>query len=298
MRILESGVDILYIHSPECAWPFTFVKSPIPVIYHQHGSANPVSVATHKWARNRFFSEIFDSIHKTIYKRADWIIAIDQLSLAQAKQNGAAQKVSLIMNAVDTSIFRPDSEIRKHFRKGYECNDRQTILLFAGRLEEVKRVDRIIASLSYMHDLIDIKLFIAGDGSLKGKLEDQVNRMNLQNKVFFLGYAAHNKLPGLYNMADALMLPSIMEGTPMVILEALACGTPVLATPVGGIPGLIKDGENGFLLRDISPNSIATVIEGMVANNYDRGLISESVQRWSAKNVAGELTQLFQELAV
>ena len=101
--------------------------------------------------------------------------------------------------------------------------------------------------------------------------------------VIFLGYVPHKQLSGLYNMADALLLPSLMEGTPMVVLEALACGTPVVASIVGGIPDLVKNGVNGYLLDQVNPPAIAETIERMVIQRFDRLTVSRSVQRWSSK---------------
>lgn len=292
-RILKSGVDILYIHSPECAWPFAILKSPLPVVFHQHGSANPVSIATFKWARNGLFRNTFEYMHRLIYKRCDWIIAIDRLCLEQALQNGAKKKVSLIMNAVDSSIFKPDPTSRRRTREMHGCSDDHLVLLFAGRLEEVKRVDRIIDSLLFLKDRLAVKLFVAGEGSLQKDLCRQASEKGLDDHVAFLGYVSHADLPALYNMADALMLPSVMEGTPMVILEALACGTPVIATRVGGIPDLVEDGGNGFLLDDPSPRNIASVVMQLAVKKFDRISVSRSVSRWSSEKVVQELTRIF-----
>ena len=296
-RILNSGVDVLYIHSPECAWPFTVFKSEIPVVFHQHGSANPVSTATFKWARNGFFRRIFDGIHNVIYKRSDWIIAIDRLCLDQAVRGGAAQKVSLIMNAVDSAIFKPDLSARKDARNVHGCAENDLVLLFAGRLEEVKRVDRIIDSLAFMREKIGAKLFIAGDGTLKENLRKQALEKGINNNVVFLGYVPHKELPALYNMADILMLPSIMEGTPMVVLEALACGTPAIATRVGGLPDLIENGENGFLLDDASPQDIAEAVMRISENPFDRLSVSKSVSRWYSDRVGQDITDIFLKCA-
>jgi glycosyltransferase involved in cell wall biosynthesis len=231
-----------------------------------------------------------------IYRRADWIIAIDKLCLEQARKNGAAHKVSLMMNAVDPSIFRPDTSIRGEGRSRYGCGKDEFVLLFAGRLEEVKKVDKIIDSLACSNNSSKMKLFIAGDGSLKKALQKRVRELNLTDRIFFLGYVAHDELPSLYNMADAFILPSIMEGAPMVVLEALACGTPVIATGVGGIPDLVENGKNGFLLDNPTPKDIFRAILRVTENPLNRSDIAGSVSRRHAGNVAKELNALFSNL--
>jgi glycosyltransferase involved in cell wall biosynthesis len=298
-RILNSGVDVLYVHSPECALPFLFGKRRIPVVYHQHGSANPMRMATYGWARSRLlpFAGIFAIIDRMIYKRADWIVAIDRFCREQAERGGAKQKVSLIMNAVDTDTFRHDPKVRKEMRASHGCSDEDIVLLFSGRIEEVKGLDRLIMGVSELKAKgLPVRLFIAGEGSLKANLERLVKESRLDGEVRFLGMVAHSRLPGYYNMADALVLPSKMEGVPMVILEALACGTPVIATKVGGIPDLVKPEVNGVLLESAEPTCIAEAVLNIRSADIVRGRVSASIAEHSSENVGRALRGLFTRL--
>ena len=137
-RILETAVDVIYVHSPECCLPFLFFNRDIPVIFHQHGSANPVARSKYAYARNSVFQGIFKIILKLIYKRADWIIAIDRLCFAQAVQNRTGKKVSLLMNAVDTEKFKPNSAARIETRNRLGIDKHCYTILFVGRLEKTK----------------------------------------------------------------------------------------------------------------------------------------------------------------
>ena len=121
-RILNSGIDILYIHSPECCLPFLYKNEKTPVIYHQHGSANPVSLSKYSFGRSRIFKKIFDVISEIIYKRADWIIAIDPICLKQAINSGAIKKTSLLKNAIDIDIFKYDLTERIQTLMNYEID--------------------------------------------------------------------------------------------------------------------------------------------------------------------------------
>lgn len=80
---------------------------------------------------------------------------------------------------------------------------------------------------------------------------------NLNNKVELTGWIPHDELPDYSNMLKLIVLPSYTEGLPNVMLEAMACGTPVLATPVGTIPDVIKDGETGFIMENNNPECVA-----------------------------------------
>ena len=282
-RILQSKVDVLYLHSPECALPFIFFKKRIPLIFHQHGSGNPVKVSKFIWARKRPLIKVFDLMLKLIHKRADWIIAIDDLCFEQAKQNGAGNKVTLIKNAIDIEAFRPDPETRESMRGKLGLKDKQFVVLFVGRLEQIKAVDRAIDALAYLKKgEMTYHLYLAGEGSLKKDLKKYVNKKQLQSYVTFLGQLPHSYLPAYYNLADVLVLPSQMEGIPMVILEALACGTPVVASRVGGIPNIIVEGVNGVMIDDPSPSNLARTIEIVCSQNLDRHKIAESVKHLSS----------------
>jgi glycosyltransferase involved in cell wall biosynthesis len=295
-RIINSNIDILYVHSPECALPFIFGRKRKPVVFHQHGSGNPVSTATYAWARNSFFEWIFDKIHQVIYNRSDWVIVIDKLCKAQAVAQGAGEKLSLLMNAVNNRQFFPDDKTRDRMRNKHGLSDKETAILFVGRLEEVKQVDRLIKCLPALEPGIGAKLFIAGEGSLRAGLERLAIESGIVAQVKFLGKISHNELPAYYNMADLLALPSKMEGVPMVILEALACGRPILATAVGGIPDLLVNGKNGVLMNEGSIIELAKGITDMAGMNWDRDQINNSASAWGAVSVSEKLVTVFKKL--
>lgn len=291
-RILQSGVDALYIHSPELALPFLFGSLRVPVIFHQHGSGNPVTQAKYSWARSLIFQKIFDFILREVHRRSDWTIVIDRLCLEQARRNGIGHKVSLIMNAVDIETFYPDEEVRQDFLRRFKIADEERVVLFVGRLEKIKRVDRVVASLDFLNKVGAngrYRLFIAGEGTLGAELEAAAKTSGLKEVITFLGRVPHQELPGYYNMADVLVLPSEMEGVPMVILEALACGTPVVASRVGGIPEVVRDGINGITLNDAGAHSLAAAIRQVCERRYRRQEVAATVKSLSSAQFAEEL---------
>jgi len=292
-HILQAGANVLYIHSPECVLPFIFLNKRIPVIYHQHGSGNPVQTATYQWGRGKLFKQLFDLVSRIIYKRADWIIAIDRFCLEQSVQGGAGKKVSLLMNAIDTQTFKPDDSLRHLMRQRLNLNDSAVAIIFVGRLEEVKRIDRAIEALTYLRqDETQYHLYISGEGGMKKHLESLVIEKQLTSFVTFLGHVSHAELPAYYNMADILVLPSEMEGVPMVILESLATGLPVVASRVGGIPDLIIEGVNGFTISDPSPSNLAVSLRRVSSANLNRSAIAKSAERYSSRQFVLEFQRI------
>jgi glycosyltransferase involved in cell wall biosynthesis len=284
-RIMKSGVDILYIQMPECCLPFLNNRKGIPVIYHKHGSANPVAKSKYVYGRIILFRKFYEIALMLIYRSANWIITIDRLSLQDAYKNGAKSRTSLLMNAVDTEKYFPDAISRVNSRKVLGLIDNIFVILFVGRIEKTKGPEHLLDCIPYLKQANRLfHIFLAGEGSYKPYLEKKVKIKNYDSNVTFLGYFPHEEMADLYNMADVMVLPSETEGVPMVILEALACGTPVIATNVGGIPDIIFNGVNGIILDDISPARIATAITNLLYAKFDREKIARSVKNFDARN--------------
>jgi glycosyltransferase involved in cell wall biosynthesis len=103
----------------------------------------------------------------------------------------------------------------------------------------------------------EINFLIGGDGPLQNWLEEYMSRANLNTRIKLVGWIPHDELPDHLNQTKLLVLPSYTEALPNIILEAMACGTPVLSTAVGAIPDIIRNGETGFIMQDNSPDCIA-----------------------------------------
>ena len=299
-KILKSKIDVLYIHSPECTLPFLFRNSQIPVVYHQHGSGNPMNRATHKFGRNFVFQSIFSKIQMLIHKKSDLIITIDNQCYQQAIANNVnPDRIFTARNAVDTSIFFPSNIVRKSMRKKFGLTNDQLVIFYAGRLELVKRIHLLIRSGECLKkEGIDFKIFIAGNGTEHNRLETEVNKLKLNNEVFFLGNILHDNLPDYYNMVDVFALPSEWEGIPMVVLESIACGTPVVASNVGGIPEILLSEDCGLLLNNVTPQNIATAFKKFRNKKPDRELVSSYSKEYSTHTIVPKLEKVMLETAL
>ena len=296
-RILETGIDVLYVHSPECCLPFLFFNQDIPVIYHQHGSANPVVRSKYAYGRSILFRIFFEFALKLIYKKANWIIAIDRFCFQQSIQNRAGERTSLLMNAIDMSKFKPNDLMRNKNRNRLGIEKKRYAILFVGRLEKPKGPGYLLECIPFLNSQgFNFHIFLAGDGTYKDYLENYVMRNRFETQVTFLGQISHVELPLYYNMADVLVLPSEMEGIPMVILEALACGTPVVASNVGGIPDVVIDHTNGIILDDLNPKRLASAIIDVFCLNITRKQISQSIAELSASRFVSSLHDIIYNL--
>lgn len=158
-------------------------------------------------------------------------------------------KVSVIPPGVDLSRFRPMSrtQSREYLGYGEEKN-----ILFVGRLEPLKGLDVLFRAVAALEDLGNITLNIVGgddNSQEKARLQKLASRMKLTKNVRFIGSVTQGELPLHYNAADVCVLPSHYESFGLSALEAAACGRPVVASEVGGLPAIVRNGSTGFLVE-------------------------------------------------
>lgn len=144
------------------------------------------------------------------------------------------------------------------FRIQRPVSQRNNVAAYIGRFEEGKGILNFMQALSQVLDSRDnIGFLIGGDGPLRDRIKEYLDKANLTGQVNFTGWIPHDELPRYLNEVKLLVLPSYTEALPNIMLEAMACNTPVLTTTVGAIPDVIKDGETGFIMEDNSPDCIA-----------------------------------------
>ena len=155
------------------------------------------------------------------------------------------------------------------FKIQQPLGERKNLIGYMGRLHEIKGILNFVKAIPIiLQERNDIRFLIGGEGQLREKLVTYLCQAGLGDKVTFMGWIPHDELPNYLNKLKLLVVPSYTETGPYIAFEAMACGTPVLATSVGSIPDVIKDGETGFILEDNSPECIARNVV-MVLNYLD-----------------------------
>jgi D-inositol-3-phosphate glycosyltransferase len=156
--------------------------------------------------------------------------------------------VSVIPPGVDLSRFRPMSKQQSRDYLGY---GEEKNILFVGRLEPLKGLDVLFKAVASLEDTHSITLNVVGgdeNSEEKARLQDLARRMKLTESVRFVGSVGQDELPVHYNAADVCVLPSHYESFGLAALEASACGRPVVASEVGGLPTIVQSGSTGFLV--------------------------------------------------
>ena len=196
-------------------------------------------------------------------------------------------KIQVIANGVDTERFQPVDI--KSARKQLGLPEEGPIAVSVGSLIESKGHQLLIAAVAKLAARFPkLRLYVIGEGVYRAKLAELVREKQLQEHVFLLGNRPNEELPLWFGAADLSCLMSSREGWPNVISEALACGTPVLATRIGGIPEIVTSPELGmFVERDV--DSIAAGLEQALTKSWDREEIARRSRSRSWDAVAAEV---------
>jgi glycosyltransferase involved in cell wall biosynthesis len=198
-------------------------------------------------------------------------------------------KITVLPNGVDNQLFH--SGDRNMLRKQHELT--QPTLLFVGNLIPLKGVDLIIQALV---KLPDYRLIVVGDGTEKSKLQKLATSLQVSDRIRFVGTLSQQQLVEYYTIADMLLLPSSREGCANVLLEALSCGTPAIATAVGGSPDIIADPSAGLIIQQRTTDALTSAITQLSANMPDSVNVRIYAQRFSWSPIIKQQIDIYQTI--
>lgn len=198
--------------------------------------------------------------HRLVFKKADIVTVISEHLKKRAIKNGVEpSKIRVIPNAVEIPLFlrnfyKQEPEIT---RKTLNIKEDEKVIITVSRLVRKNGIEDLIKAMKY----VGAKLIICGIGEDESKLKNLAKDLEIENKVLFEGNIEHEKIPQYLWLSDVFCRPSLSEGLGNVFLEAMTAGLPVVATPVGGIPDFLKDGETGWFCKVKNPKSIAEKVK-------------------------------------
>jgi glycosyltransferase involved in cell wall biosynthesis len=190
-------------------------------------------------------------------------------------------KIHVIYNGVNLEKFIPKP-----------ADNSSPYIVFIGNLKHDKGVIELLNAFIQIHKQFpDLKLRYIGSGNMTVKLQEIISKNQLEEKVILEGVKAHDQLPDIIAQAKLLALPSYNEGVPNVILEAMACATPVVATNVGGIPEVVTK-ETGVIATEITANAIAFSLQEALEKNWDYSAIRSHAELFSWEKNTNELVSM------
>ncbi|OYD08036.1 glycosyltransferase family 4 protein [Paludifilum halophilum] len=215
----------------------------------------------------------------------DHIITVSEQLKRDALKIAAGVEVTTIYNGFDPQWFYP--RCREGARKKLGQSENGPSILYVGNLYPVKGVDYLLEAFARVvpyHD--DVTLHLVGDGPLRSELQKQAREKGIADQVRFVGRKPHEEIPWWINSSDIVVLSSLSEGMPSILLEAMGCGKPVVATDVGGISEILQHRRTGFLVKPKQPEEMARFLSILLME--DEGLVYDMGER--AFTESGALT--------
>jgi glycosyltransferase involved in cell wall biosynthesis len=263
------------------------------MVIHQGGNKFLESRMDNPLGWNRIIPPLQDALLRICYTLVDLIVCISPSIVGYAGLQRYSHKIVMWGgDYIDTDRFRILVPLTQ----------RSDFVGYAGRLSYKKCVANLVRAAPFVfRERPDVKFLIAGDGEARDEIVREVCRLD-QSSVSLSHWIPDEEFPNFLNRLKLFVLPSLEEGLPAVLREAMACGTIVLATPVGAVPDLIKHGETGFIMMNGTPKCIAEGILRVLktarldkVSNSARALIKQqgsfeaSVERWKA--IVSHLTE-------
>jgi len=282
---LRKEVEVAHFHEETSALLYLRFRPRVPVVFTLHNppswlgsvssksealARNAISAVTSRHVVQR--SEHFVTFSSSV---ADGFIRLYGLE---------RERVSVVPHPVDTEFFRPDPGREETARKKYGLQDRY--ILFLGRLDPRKGISSLLQAVAQLER--KPVTVIGGDGPERDSLIELARSLGIGSSTRFLGPVPGPFVPGLLSGADCLVLPSVAEMSPLIIVEALACGLPVVAFDLPGLRGLVADGYTGYLLRpDVS--ALSSALERIVQDDQARRRLSRNARESALKNHSSDV---------
>lgn len=218
-------------------------KLPVPVIFTNHVSSFVRRASKGYWNKLKLRHQL---------RPAEAILTASEILAEKTRDVGYEGPITYIANGVDTDTFCPgDSSLREQLGIPEDA----FVLAVACRLHPVKGVVYLAKAIAELdHPMLHV--VVAGDGSERQEIESILEDQIAEGKVHMLGAVDYAAMPSIYRAANASALPSLMEATSIAGLEAMACGLPLIASRVGGLPFIVDDGRTGLLTQPESPQEL------------------------------------------
>ena len=207
---------------------------------------------------------------KQIFRRADRIQAISNYLAEWARQMGARCMIDVVPNGVEMRtlyLLRDNLQLGtpRELRSRLSIPQSAKIVISVSRLVKKNGLLDLVGAIALLPD--SVHLIILGSGEMRDKLEDTMKEMRIIHRVHLVGDVLHGDVVRYLSASDVFCRPSKSEGLGNAFIEAMAAGVPVIATPVGGIPDFLEDGETGFFCEVDNPKSIAEKIRYILDEN-------------------------------
>ncbi|MBI5681012.1 MAG: glycosyltransferase [Methanobacterium sp.] len=266
--IKKLDIDIIHAHSVVPTGLIgvivaNIVRKPVFITVHGMDITN--------FENNPFFKRLIrfslNNCNKAVAVSMDLSEKMEKLEIKE-------DKIIVLRNAIDTKRFIPLKN--RKIRNYYGVNDKDILILFVGYLDTFKGVFELMNSFHEINKKnVNVKLMIVGEGPKNNELKKIASRLCLETHVIFAGKISPSDIHEYYQSSDIFVLPSHTEGTPLVVIEAMACGLPIVASNVGGIPEIVINNKNGFIITPQNEIELISKVQILVKNQSLRNKFAD-----------------------
>ena len=291
--VRDNKIDFDLIHA-HFTWPSGYAavklgkEFEVPTVITAHGyDVYDLPFRGNAWFE-RIKSVLNSAAHVITVSRSNFEIITSQLCIP-------GKNVSIIPNGFDSDLFNPSDKARA--RKKLALPQDKKIILNVGNLVPVKGHEHLIkAMVNVLKARKDVLLVIIGDGPLRDRLDDLGRKLGLDEYIKFGGSKPHHEIPLWMNAADVFVLPSLRESFGLVVLEALAVGTPVVATINGGSEEVVTSEDYGLLCPPADPECLAEKILIALEKDWDMEKIRKYAEQFTWERIAKKIITIYKKV--
>ncbi|MFA6462109.1 MAG: glycosyltransferase [Candidatus Woesearchaeota archaeon] len=293
--LTEEKIDIVHIIDPTPASILCIKVAKslgIKTVAHAHLQPEALCLYVPKILQPRIINHLIYKYLIWIYKKVDAVICPSDFGKSMLRRYNQKIPFFVISNGVKLSEFKIIDTL--DYIKKYNFSKKDKRILYVGRLDREKSVHSLIESMTYIQNKVkNVKLDIVGSGDLRIELEKLAKKIGVRDRVNFLGKLPNSELLMVYNTCDIFVLPSVAELEGMVVLEAMACGKPIVVSnsKLSASSGLVQD--NGFVFQLHDPKDLAEKILTLLMNEKIRKrMINKSIQEIKKYDLKLSITKL------
>lgn len=293
--IEKEQFDLIYCHTPVGAMLARLAgisarKKGTKVIYMAHGFHFYNGAPLLNWM-------IYYPVEKFLSRFTDGLITINQEDYRRAQKFHAGKTILIPGVGIDLDKFQKKEPTRQEIRNKLGIPDGKIILMSVGELSKRKNHMVVVEALAWLKEY-DILYVICGDGPLKARLRVKAEELGVRDRLKLLGF--RKDIAELHKAADIFAFPSLQEGLPVAVMEAMASGLPVVASKIRGNEDLISNNQGGYLVKPKDSEQVAKAIEKMIQNPEKREKMEkrnlEIITKYGQETVLQKMDEFFDEI--
>jgi glycosyltransferase involved in cell wall biosynthesis len=275
--IQEDGIELIHTHG---------YKADLYGYVAARRSGKPIVATCHNWVGGTAALGIYNHLDRMALKRFHGLAAVSDSVAQRLLDSGvSAKNIRTIANGIDVQTFE-----QAHPLPALNFDGSKVVGMVA-RLDLQKGFEYLLRAARELCGVFPgLKVVIVGEGPDRKPIENMIQRFGLQSNVILAGQ--HSNMPGIYAALDVFVLPSLNEGLPMTILEAMAASKPVIATRVGAIPKVIKDGETGLLVDPADVDGLRNALARLLTDADLCSRIGAAGHEWVGRNYTSDAMAL------